>query len=95
VAGHPSLPEAACIGLASPRVLLRMPYGRKPRPPNASSSKRCRQKPPRKWFVWGNPLFACIQLLGTAFHEEGGTFIPMLTAKSTGFRCTYKESGRR
>jgi type VI secretion system protein ImpC len=70
------LPEAACIGLASPRVLLRMPYGKKAETTERIEFEEMLPKPEHSWFLWGNPIFACLQLLGAAFTEEGWDFHP-------------------
>jgi type VI secretion system protein ImpC len=70
------LPESACIGLASPRMLLRMPYGKKAETTERVALEEMQAKPNHGWFLWGNPLFACLQLMGTAFFEDGWRFHP-------------------
>jgi type VI secretion system protein ImpC len=87
-------PEAACIGLASPRVLLRMPYGKKAETTERIEFEEMPEKPVHDWFLWGNPVFACMQLLGTAFTEEGWDFHPDAYRQIDRLPMfTYKDSG--
>jgi type VI secretion system protein ImpC len=70
------LPEAACIGLASPRYLLRMPYGKEFETTERVEFEEMDEVPEHEWYLWGNPVFACLQLMATAFTEEGWSFHP-------------------
>jgi type VI secretion system protein ImpC len=70
------LPEAACIGLASPRCLMRMPYGKKAETTERVEFEEMDARPNHDWFLWGNPIFACLQLMGTAFTQDGWSFHP-------------------
>jgi type VI secretion system protein ImpC len=63
-------PDATWIGLALPRFLLRLPYGKSTSPiesfpfeemPRSSHSE----------YLWGSPVFACLSLLAQAFESSG------------------------
>jgi type VI secretion system protein ImpC len=66
------LPAAAYLGLALPRFLLRLPYGA-----DATPTERFRFEempdglPPHAAYLWGNPAFLCVLLLGEAFSRQG------------------------
>lgn len=69
-------PVARWIGLALPRVLLRLPYG-----PGSDEIERFafRELLPghgHEAYLWGNPAFACALLLGMAFLEKGWAMEP-------------------
>jgi type VI secretion system protein ImpC len=70
------LPEAACVGLASPRYLLRMPYGKEFETTERVEFEEMDERPKHDWYLWGNPVFACLQLMAAAFTEEGWNFHP-------------------
>jgi len=64
-------PYARWVGLALPRFLLRMPYGK-----NASETERfafeeMSEKPEHERYLWGHPAIACAYLLGEAFTRYG------------------------
>lgn len=64
-------PEAAHIGLAFPRVLLRLPYGRRTAPCEAFDFEEVAGKPEPGQMLYGSPAFLLAMLLGQAF-ESGG-----------------------
>jgi type VI secretion system protein ImpC len=64
------LPEAAYVGLALPRFLLRLPYGQETEPISAFTFEEMVGVPNHEDCCWGNPLFACLVLLGQAFSES-------------------------
>jgi type VI secretion system protein ImpC len=62
------LPEARRLGMALPRFLLRLPYGKLSNPterfvfeemPNRTSV--------HAGYLWGNPMYACVQLIAHSF----------------------------
>ena len=57
------LPEACWIGLAMPRLLLRLPYGKKTDPVESFDFEEMPGVPIHQQYLWGNPAFACVQLL--------------------------------
>jgi type VI secretion system protein ImpC len=70
------LPEAEWIGLATPRFLLRLPYGRKTNPIETFDFDELPGEPDHEGYLWGNPSFACACLLGQAFSRHGRDFRP-------------------
>ncbi|HVN22286.1 MAG TPA: type VI secretion system contractile sheath large subunit, partial [Dongiaceae bacterium] len=71
-----SLPEAACVGLALPRFLLRLPYGKQTSPLEAFDFEEFADKPSHEEYLWGNPGFALAQLLSQSFTESGWSMRP-------------------
>ncbi|HEV3334377.1 MAG TPA: type VI secretion system contractile sheath large subunit [Bryobacteraceae bacterium] len=63
-------PESAWIGLAVPRFLLRLPYGKNTYPVEAFDFEEMPASVHTE-YLWGNPAFACACLLGQAFREDG------------------------
>ena len=64
------LPQASSLGLAAPRLLLRLPYG-----PESSPLERFDFEeipaPRHESYLWGNPSLACVCLLAQTFSETG------------------------
>jgi type VI secretion system protein ImpC len=71
-----SSPEARWIGLALPRFLARMPYGRGTYAIESFPFEEISGSPAHNDFLWANPAFACALLLGRAFNEYGWKFRP-------------------
>jgi len=69
-------PAAASIGLALPRVLLRLPYGGRSDPIEAFAFEEIAGSPDHQAYLWGNPAFACALLIGRAFQENGWALQP-------------------
>jgi type VI secretion system protein ImpC len=65
------LREASYAGLAVPRFLLRLPYGRKTRPAESFDFEEMNQAPDHEDFLWANPAFACALLLARSFSDDG------------------------
>ncbi|MEO7649608.1 MAG: type VI secretion system contractile sheath large subunit, partial [Bryobacteraceae bacterium] len=68
-------PEASWIGLALPRFLLRMPYGKDT---SAIDEFEFEEMPEsvHEHYLWGNPAFACAFLLGQAYQSYGWQMRP-------------------
>src|SRR5260221_10357036 len=68
-------PEAHWIGLALPRFLLRLPYGKET---SAVESFEFEEMPKsvHQDYLWGNPAFCCALLLGQAFETYGWNLRP-------------------
>ncbi|MDH3918090.1 MAG: type VI secretion system contractile sheath large subunit [Rhodospirillales bacterium] len=64
------------IGLALPRVLLRLPYGRQTDPIEAFAFEELPGVREHEAYLWGNPAFACALLIGQAFQENGWELQP-------------------
>lgn len=73
-----SHPAARWVGLATPRFLLRYPYGSRNDPIERFDFEELPSRPERDRFLWGNPAFACALLLARA-HGRDGTHWPSST----------------
>ena len=69
-------PAAGSIGLALPRVMLRLPYGGRDDPIEAFDFEELVGAPDHEAYLWGNPAFACGLLIGLAFQENGWALAP-------------------
>jgi len=69
-------PVAASIGLAMPRVLLRLPYGKRTDPMEAFAFEELPAGRDHEAYLWGNPAFACARLIGSAFVDNGAAMEP-------------------
>ena len=67
---------APWLGLALPRVLLRLPYGRKTEPVEQLEFEEMPLGRDPDAYLWGNPAFACARLIAGAFAENGWDFSP-------------------
>jgi type VI secretion system protein ImpC len=65
------LPEAALLGLALPRFLLRLPYGENTQSIDRFSYEEMTLPPDRGNYLWGNPALGCGALLAQAFLKQG------------------------
>ncbi|MEO8596083.1 MAG: type VI secretion system contractile sheath large subunit [Candidatus Solibacter sp.] len=64
-------PAARYLGLAMPRILLRLPYGKKTQKAERFDFEEMPGVPDHQHYLWGNPAFACVQLLAEAFSRDG------------------------
>lgn len=64
------LPEAAYLGLALPRFILRLPYGAQTEPTDDFDFEEMPAAPRHEDYLWGNPAFACAYLLAEAFSRS-------------------------
>ena len=69
-------PLAAWIGLAAPRVLLRVPYGRGLDEAEDFRFEELSAPPAHEEFLWGSAGFAAASLLARAFAENGDEMEP-------------------
>jgi type VI secretion system protein ImpC len=89
-----AMPEAAFIGLALPRFLLRLPYGEATDPIDRFSFEEMEGTPAHSFYLWGNPVFACAGLLGQAFSRNGWQFQPGEILEVDGLPLhVFKENG--
>jgi len=75
-----NLPGAAYVGLALPRFLLRLPYGKATEPTedfdfeeNGADEDHSQS---HESYLWANPAFAVVYLLARGFSEDGPAFRP-------------------
>jgi type VI secretion system protein ImpC len=89
-----ALPEAAYLGLALPRFLLRLPYGKDTDPAEPFNFEEMPEGSGRKGYLWGNPAVACVYLLARAFGDHGWGFRPGMLQDIDGLPLhVYREGG--
>lgn len=66
-----SMPEAGHLGLASPRFLLRRPYGAKTDPVDAFDFEEFSESEGLRGMLWGNPVVLVTILLARSFKAHG------------------------
>ena len=69
-------PEAAYLGLASPRVLLRLPYGKKSDPCYAFDFEEFSEKEGLSGMLWANPVILVNILLAATYKKDGKAMEP-------------------
>src|SRR4051812_27522024 len=67
---------ARSIGLAAPRVLLRMPYGQRTDPIDAFRFEEFTDAPPSGALLWGNASLALALVIGRTFTARGWDIEP-------------------
>ncbi len=65
-----SHPASQWVGLATPRYLLRQPYGPETDPIDSFDFNELPPRPELARFMWGNPAIGCAYLLGRARANE-------------------------
>ncbi len=63
-------PAAQWVGLATPRIVLRQPYGPDTDPIDTFDFHELPPRPEPERFLWGNPAIGCAYLLGRAHADE-------------------------
>jgi type VI secretion system protein ImpC len=88
------LPQATALGLALPRFLLRLPYGKKTDAIESFDFEEMPETPAHEDYLWGNPAFACALLLAQSFREEGWDLRPGVRAEIDGLPLhVYQHDG--
>jgi type VI secretion system protein ImpC len=64
-------PVARWMGLALPRVLLRLPYGAKTDPVECFAFEEFAATSDHDAYLWGNPALACAQVIGDRLLDAG------------------------
>jgi type VI secretion system protein ImpC len=64
------------VGLAIPRFLLRLPYGKETDPIESFPFEEMPGEPAHEDYLWGNPAFVCALLLAQSFSESGWDLHP-------------------
>ncbi|HET7131549.1 MAG TPA: type VI secretion system contractile sheath large subunit, partial [Gammaproteobacteria bacterium] len=77
-----SHPAAQWIALATPRFLLRQPYGAKTDAIERFAFEELPSRPPRDRFLWGNPAFACALLIAQSRASGEGSVWPSTASGS-------------
>jgi type VI secretion system protein ImpC len=86
-------PAASWLGLALPRFLLRLPYGRETEPLESFAFEEMPGTPDHQNYLWGNPAFACAYLLGQAFSSDGWNLRPGVNEEIRGLPLHVYEVG--
>ncbi len=87
---------APWLGLALPRVLLRLPYGPKTDAVEAFAFEEMAGGRDPAAYLWGNPAFACARLIAAAFAEQGWDFVPGAVVELEDCPVhVYEEAGER
>jgi type VI secretion system protein ImpC len=68
--------DARWIGLALPRFLLRLPYGRDTHPLESFDFEEMPDGMEHERYLWGHPAAACAYLLGETFSRHGWAMRP-------------------
>ena len=71
-------PDACWLGLAMPRILLRLPYGRDTSEAETFEFEEMPHPPDHEAYLWGSPAVACLCLLGQGFAARGWQMHPGL-----------------
>jgi type VI secretion system protein ImpC len=69
-------PSASWIGLVLPRLLLRLPYGKRADETERFDFEELGPKPDHDAYMWGNGAFGCARLIARAFLERGWSMEP-------------------
>lgn len=87
---------APWLGLVLPRVLLRLPYGRKTEPVEQIEFEEMPGGRDPDAYLWGNPALVCARLIGAAFAERGWDFSPGDVLEVDDLPAhVYEEAGER
>lgn len=88
------LPEANSVGLALPRFLLRLPYGKKSSPLELFDFEEFPEVARHEDYLWGNPAFGVAVLLAQSFSEAGWEMRPGTVAQMERLPIhVYREDG--
>ncbi|HEY7302785.1 MAG TPA: type VI secretion system contractile sheath large subunit [Bryobacteraceae bacterium] len=102
--GHPAASQswqtlresshAAWLGLAIPRLLLRLPYGKDTATTASFDFEEISDPPRHQEYLWGNPAFGCAYLLALSFSRFGWDFRPGMHREIGGLPLhIYKREG--
>lgn len=87
-------PVAPWLGLALPRVLLRLPYGKGGEETEGFVFEELGPEGDHEAYLWGNPAFACALLLAEGFRDRGWEMEPGDRLQMEGLPAhTYKAEG--
>lgn len=82
------------VGLAAPRFLLRLPYGKDTEPCERFAFEEVENPEEFDAYLWGNPSLACAFLLGKTFERRGWAMRPGEVREIGGLPLVvYKQDG--
>lgn len=85
--------RASWLGLAMPRFLLRLPYGKETSPIESFPFEEMNGSEHRR-YLWGNPAFFCACLIGESFLAHGWELARRLVRRIDGLpQHIYREDG--
>jgi type VI secretion system protein ImpC len=88
------LREATYLGLAVPRFLLRLPFGKDTDEIERFAFEEFEGTIEHEAYLWGNPAFICTYLLAQSFSEHGWDFRPGANLQVEGLPLhTFEEDG--
>src|SRR5262249_24352201 len=89
-------PDARYVGLALPRFLLRLPYGKDASSVEHFGFEGMPPGAPHEAYPWGSPAVACAWLLAEAFSRSGPDMRPGEVQEIDGLPVhVYQEEGER
>lgn len=89
-----SAPQSCYLGLALPRILLRMPYGKNTDAVERFSFEEIDGNWHHENYLWGSPAIACALLLGRTFSTAGWDFTAAIERDIDGLPLhIYREAG--
>jgi type VI secretion system protein ImpC len=71
-------PQASYLALTYPKILMRIPYGKKHDEIDGFAFEEFRTSHQHEHLLWGNPAFASARLLMRQYHSQGA-FDPVIT----------------
>ncbi|WP_172683753.1 type VI secretion system contractile sheath domain-containing protein, partial [Desulfosarcina cetonica] len=90
------LSEAAWVGLAMPRFLIRLPYGVDTDPVDAFDFEEMPETPIHENYLWAHPAFAVALVMGRSFAQSGWHFMHHLENHIAGLPLhVYTSDGER
>ena len=89
-----SFPHASSIGIAAPRMLLRLPYGKATDPIDSFDFEELGSPTDHDQFLWGNPAFGIARVIADGFLQNGWDFAPGAGNELTDLpHHTWREDG--
>ncbi len=87
-------PVGVSIGLALPRFLLRLPYGKKSSPVDSFVFEEMNEEPSHNSYLWGNAAFLKVECMARNFNENGWGMRPEAVYQTDDLPVHYyKEAG--
>jgi type VI secretion system protein ImpC len=87
------IPEASFLGLAMPRVLQRLPYGKDTDPVERFAFEEADGSLRHEDYLWGNPAFAVVAVLASEFSEFGWHLRPERGLELSGLPLHVRSEG--
>lgn len=82
-------PSASYIGLALPRFLLRLPYGKKSKPVDAFKFEEMPEGHCHECYLWGNAAFIKAEMIARNFNQHAWEMNPQEVYQTDGLPMAY------